>query len=216
MGDTFHCGDTEALVGFLYEECGTDERAAIAAHLAVCSACTAEVGGLSVTRQQLSAWTPPDVRLDFRLAGDVTSAPRGSWWSSPLPAWAQLAAAIVIFAAGMVLGAGVFRPAAWAAAVTPAADVTGINHAELARLDRRLFDIEHKSPQTVPAALDNSSREAIATWVRQEIRESERRNRILLAETIFKFSEDRALDVTTVASSGRGPMDISFGPRREE
>ena len=192
MGDTFHCGDTEALVGFLYEECETDERAAIAAHLAICSACAAEAGALSVTRQQLSAWTPPDARLDFRLTGNPTPAPRVPWWSNPLPAW-QLAAAVVIFAVGTGLGATLSRSAATVAA-TPAADVTGLNNAELTRLDQRLRDIEAKSIQTMPAALDESSRQAMVTWVRREIHESELRNRVLLAERIIELNEERALE----------------------
>lgn len=216
MGETFHCGDTEALVGFLYEECKADERATIAAHLTVCSICAAEVAALSGTREQLSAWTPPDAQLDFRLTANATPAARTSWWSSPLPAWAQMAAALLIFATGTGLGVTFSRSAAWAAAVAPVADVVGVDRAELTRLHQRIRAIEHKSIPTVPVALDDSSRQAMATWVRQEIRESERRNRILLAETIFKINEDRALDVTTVASSGPGPMAISFGPRREE
>ena len=192
MGDTFHCGDTEALVGFLYEECETDERAAIAAHLAICSACAAEVGALSVTRQQLAAWTPPDARLDFRLMGNPTSAPRVPWWLNPLPAW-QLAAAVVIFAVGTGLGATLSRSAATVAAA-PAAAVTGLHPAELTRLDQRLRAIEAKSIQTVPAALDESSREALTTWVRREIHESELRNRVLLAERIIELNEERALE----------------------
>ena len=216
MGENFHCGDTEALVGFLYEECEADERAAIAAHLAVCSTCAAEVAALSGTRQQLSAWAPPDAQLDFRLTGNATPSARTSWWSNPLPAWAQLAAAVLIFAAGTALGVTVTRSGALTAAVTTGADVVGLDRAELSRLNQRVRNIEHRPAQSVPVALEDSSRQAMATWVRQEIRESERRNRILLAETIFKINEDRALDVTTVASSGRSPMDISFGPRREE
>jgi anti-sigma factor RsiW len=191
MGDTFHCGDTEALVGFLYEECETDERAAIAAHLAVCSACAAEVGALSVTRQQLSAWTPPDARLDVRLTSKATPAPRVSWWSNPLPAW-QLAAAVVIFAVGTGLGATLSRSAGTVSAVP--ADLTGLSHAELTRLDQRLRDIEAKSIQTVPAALDESSRQTLVNWVRREIHESELRNSVLLAERILELNEERALE----------------------
>lgn len=216
MGEIFHCGDTGALVGFLYEECEVNERATIAAHLAICSTCAADVAALSGTRQQLSAWAPPDAQLDFRLTGAPTPAAPTSWWWNPLPAWAQLAAAVLIFAAGTGMGVAFSRSAPWQAAVTSAVDVAGVDRAELTRLDQRVRAVEHKSIQTVPVALDDSSRQAMATWVRQEIRESERRNRVLLAETIFKINEDRALDVTTVASSARGPMDISFGPRREE
>jgi hypothetical protein len=213
MGDTFHCGDTEALVGFLYEECEADQRTAIAAHLAVCSTCAAEVGALSVTRQQLSAWTPPDAQLDFQLKNHV-SAPPARWWSNPLPAW-QLAAAVVLFAMGAGVGAALSRSAATVSAA-PSADAAGIGRAELARLDQRLRDVEAKSVQPVAVALDESSRRALTTWVRHEIDESERRNELQLVDMILKFNEERAMDMTTVASTGGGPTDFRFGPRRQE
>ena len=43
MNEIFQCGDNAALVGYLYDECEPDERAAIAAHVAICAACTAEL-----------------------------------------------------------------------------------------------------------------------------------------------------------------------------
>ena len=217
MGEIFHCGETEALVGFLYEECEVDERALIAAHLAVCSSCAAELAALSGTRQQLSAWTPPDAQLDFRLTGNGTPAARAPWWSNPLPAWAQLAAALLIFASGTGLGVAVSRSQAWAAAV-PAADLAGVDRAELARLNQRVRAIEHRAVPTAHVSLDDTAREGLATLVRQEIYESDIRNQKQLARAIISINQERAREMAAVAATSLGPIDISarFGQRREE
>lgn len=104
-------------MAYLYDEGDERERAAAAAHLARCPGCSEELAGLSETRHLLTAWTPPEVALGFRLpehaagAGSQSSSePGGSggrmaWWRQPLPAWAQLAAAAAIFAAGLGIGA---------------------------------------------------------------------------------------------------------------
>jgi anti-sigma factor RsiW len=217
MGDIFHCGDNAALVGYLYDECEAGERAAIAAHLAVCATCAAEVAMLSATREQLSAWTPPAASLDFRLTGPATR-PAASWWSRPLPAWAQLAAAVAIFAFGLALGAVSARTPAWnGAASTASDDTTAIEQAELTRLDQRLRDIESRSMAAAPAGLDDASREEIATWVRQEINDSELRYRRLLAQTILNINGVRPQEVTQTGPSAFGAVEIArFGQRREE
>src|SRR6185503_10472602 len=78
-----------------------------------------------------------------------------AWWKKPLPAWAQAAAAVVIFAAGMSVNA--FRasgeqPAAAVQSHAPqsaaVADVTpvddlGVTRAEFARLEARIHAMEH-------------------------------------------------------------------------
>src|ERR1051325_705656 len=116
MNETFLCGDHEALVSYLYDECAPDERRAISGHVAICSDCAEELIALGATREQLAMWTPPDVQLGFRIVSD---APRSAsalrrdrsnvlrpprWWRQPMPAWAQAAAAAVIFATGVTLG----------------------------------------------------------------------------------------------------------------
>ncbi|HVZ22690.1 MAG TPA: zf-HC2 domain-containing protein, partial [Vicinamibacterales bacterium] len=113
MSETYRCGDYEALVEYLYDECEPGTRAAVAAHVASCDSCAEELEALGGTRRTLAAWTPPDVRLGFQVtprAADGADA-RGSggarvlrpawWWQRPLPAWAQMAAAIAIFASGL-------------------------------------------------------------------------------------------------------------------
>jgi anti-sigma factor RsiW len=115
--EMFRCGDGEALVTFVYGESSPAEREAIANHLARCAACAEEVAALGSTRQQLTAWMPPEHTLGFRITraeADTTPSSPGEspapvlrpavWWRQPLPAWAQMAAAVVIFASGMALG----------------------------------------------------------------------------------------------------------------
>jgi hypothetical protein len=112
---TFRCGDQSALIGYLYDECEPEEREAIAAHLATCTTCAREIAGLGATRRMLPAWTPPTPALGFQIAsGDRPSVtataswgliPGASkWWQRPLPAWAQAAAAVAIFSAGLFAG----------------------------------------------------------------------------------------------------------------
>jgi hypothetical protein len=103
------CEDHDTLVSYLYDECAAGERARIRAHLDACARCAGEVAALAETRQQLLAWSPPAVPLDVRVTGSAGSAaarPVGGlrWWAQPLPAWAQVAAAGLIFAAGVSVG----------------------------------------------------------------------------------------------------------------
>jgi hypothetical protein len=126
MTDNVHI-EHELLVSYLYDECEPAERVTIAAHLTACADCGSELASLTTTRALLADWTPPDVALGFQIprsaaaAGTETlvagherarlfphaAAPgaRDSWWARPLPAWAQAAAAAVIFAAGLAVGA---------------------------------------------------------------------------------------------------------------
>jgi anti-sigma factor RsiW len=111
MTQTFTCGDHGALVSYLYDECEPSQRRAISAHVAVCGGCAEEIASLGATRELLGAWSPPDAQLGFRVVSDaprpnVSNVLRPSrWWQQPMPAWAQAAAAAVIFATGVTLGA---------------------------------------------------------------------------------------------------------------
>ena len=124
MTERFQCGDNVALVSYLYDECAPADREAISTHVSLCGACAAELASLQSARVHLASWTPPEAELGFRVvgardSGARTPAPRGvepvgggmgapppsgSWWRQPLPAWAQAAAACLLFATGMWLG----------------------------------------------------------------------------------------------------------------
>jgi hypothetical protein len=176
MTQNFQCGDQAALVGYLYDDCEPLERDAIAAHVISCAACAEELAMLSATRRQLASWTPPEARLGFRItAADADSnvvamrpagdgGTRGAWWRQPLPAWAQLAAAVVIFAAGVSLGAA--RGPLQAVPVVDLGQRSTVE-AELATVKQRLRTLE-SAPATVLASLPDDH--PLIARVRQEIR----------------------------------------------
>jgi hypothetical protein len=165
MNDMNVCGNHEALVGYLYDECEPAERESIAAHVALCTSCANEIEALRDTRAHLGAWTPPSLPLGFQITRTEGETPAkvlrpAAWYRQPLPAWAQVAAAAVIFAAGMSVNAGrssgeapapvvAQAPAAEPAPVaTPApVDDMAVTRAEFARLEQRLRSIENADVQ---------------------------------------------------------------------
>jgi anti-sigma factor RsiW len=223
MRQTFQCGDNPALVGYLYDECEPDERAAIAAHVAICAACTAELAALDSTRVQLKAWTPPEADLGFTIvrAGASTSPESrglrsGAFaWSSqfvrPLPAWAQVAAASLIFGAGLWLGIvrgtqpGTATPSAAVASVTPAA----ASASQLTDLERRLraeiAQLRTSPSPTTASVPQNASNAQLLAQVRQMIAESEQRQQNQLAlrttQVMRDFDTQRRADLTQIQNN---------------
>lgn len=169
MNDITRCPSHELLVTYLYDECDPVERDSIAAHLALCASCGEDVQGLRDARVHLAAWSPPAMPLGFQLTRTETDQPskvltgfasRSSqsegWWRRPLPAWAQAAAAVVIFAAGMGAGAARSGDAAvenaaagsnTRAAVT--APVATVSRDDFDRLAARLRSIEAAQKQPI-------------------------------------------------------------------
>jgi hypothetical protein len=93
-------GDREgSLIAYLYDDIEPAERAAFEAHLARCPLCRGELDALGAVRAQLSRWAPPEPVLSPR------DRSRGSRWTAwrGLPAWAQVAAAMLLV--GVSLGA---------------------------------------------------------------------------------------------------------------
>jgi hypothetical protein len=189
------CEDNASLIGFLYEDCEADERARIAAHVAICPMCAGELAALSQTRDHLSAWTPPDVQLGFQMS-QAGAAPAVRWWSRPMPAWAQLAAAVVIFAAGSLIGNLSARPASAPVVAMSSSVQNAAGREEAQRIERRLSALERQSMNhPVTVSLDDSASEALLTRVDHQIRQSENRQRVELATfgmTILKDSSEQA------------------------
>lgn len=216
MKTPYQCGDHTALVGYLYDECEPDERASIVAHVASCAACAAELAALQSTRIQLASWSPPDAELGFVIARAAPSAPpeprrRWAWFVQPLPAWAQLAAAAAIFAAGVSLGiaGGALRdaPASTATAAMPvatAAPVRDVSSASLDALEQRLRDeIAQLRPSAaaasaVPAPIEGS----LLARVRALIDESEQRQQqelaLRTAQIVRDFDSQRQVDLEQI------------------
>ncbi len=117
MSTDVRCGNSEALASYLYDEGDPGERLAMATHLASCTSCVDEIAALQATRVQISGWTPPEARLGFRIVGDASEAggrpflnPKSQipnpkpWWPwAGVPAWAQMAAAVMLLTSGVAL-----------------------------------------------------------------------------------------------------------------
>ena len=224
MTESFVCGDHGALVSYLYDECAPGERRTIGAHVAICSLCAEELATLGATREQLAAWTPPDAQLGFRIVSDAAAAKvlrPSRWWQQPMPAWAQAAAAALIFATGLSLGVlrGVMPAAAnpETARSQPAATVasaTPVTHAELAALEQRL-----RSEVSHPAAVSEStSASADETRILQRVRamidESDQRQQRELAFRTAEMMRDvdaqRSDDMARIERT-LGQMDGTTG-----
>ena len=229
MNEIFTCGDHGALVSYLYDECTPAERRAVAAHLVMCGACTQEVIALGATREQLAAWTPPAAQLGFRIAPEASKSNvlrPARWWQQPMPAWAQVAAAVVIFATGMTLGAarGVMQPAEGglqqAAVARPTtttaantANAAPITRADLVALEQRLRS-EMSQTHAVSQNAASPADARIVERVRVMIDESEQRQRRELAlrsaELVRDFDAQRNVDLARIERT-LGQMDGTTG-----
>ncbi len=102
MIDTLRCDDKDTLVAYLYGEIDADRRREVDGHLRTCASCAGEVDDLRGVRQHLASWQPPIPELDFTITQKPATVLRPSRWSIPhLPAWAQVAAAMLVFATGL-------------------------------------------------------------------------------------------------------------------
>lgn len=239
----FDCGNQEALVGYLYDEQAPAERAAIAAHLLVCSRCAKDVAALGATRAELAAWTPPEVQLGFRVAaqesaGSALMSPLAvvepsRWWRQPMPAWAQAAAAVLIFAVGAGLGAlrGSANATPPGAAAVTSADAA-VSPGDLAALEQRLrAEIAQLRPTAVataeastepgapvPAAAPASQAELLRQ-VRSLVEESEQRQQreltLRTAAVIRDFDTQRRGDLARIEQTF-GRMEGTTGVQVEQ
>ena len=230
MSETFTCGDHGALVSYLYDECTPAERRAIAAHLVVCGACGEELIALGGTREQLATWTPPDAQLGFRIAPDTSKSNvlrPARWWRQPMPAWAQAAASVVIFATGLMLGAvrGVMQPAdgglqgpaavrSNTAVAASTANTAPITRADLVALEQRLRSEMSQTHATSQNAAASPAEARILERVRVMIDDSEQRQRRELAlrsaELVRDFDAQRNVDLARIERT-LGQMDGTTG-----
>jgi hypothetical protein len=98
--------DQDALLDYLYQEGDPAERVKAARHLQECPACSVAVLELQTTRGMLSEWKPPVADLDFRIVrgqGAPPPQPAGRVLPSRFVHWAQAAAAVLLFVAGMAV-----------------------------------------------------------------------------------------------------------------
>jgi hypothetical protein len=233
MTETFTCGDHGALMSYLYDECTPGERRAIAAHATICSACADELTALGAVREDLATWTPPDAQLGFRIVADTPGpvlAPalrrdtskvlrplHPRWWHRPMPAWAQVAAAALVFATGLTLGAlrGTTTPSPSPSnSPTVAANGATVTRAELAALEQRLrSEMTQARTSSQPVAATPADARVLER-VRAMIDESEQRQRRELAlrttEMVRDFDAQRNDDLVRIERTF-GQMDGTTG-----
>jgi hypothetical protein len=107
---THIANDYEILLDYLYEEGEPDQRRQIERHLTECKSCADIVRDFQSVRGQLSAWASPTAQLGFKVVQDLPPAekvaPGKQAWRPPVTrwsAWAQAAAALVLFVSGMAV-----------------------------------------------------------------------------------------------------------------
>ena len=96
-----YSGDRDqTVVSYLYEEIVPAERAAFEAHLPACDRCRAELAAFKGVRASLGRWSPPEPA--HVATSHQPPATSRSWWRE-IPAWAQVAAALLVLgvAAGL-------------------------------------------------------------------------------------------------------------------
>ena len=205
MSELFECGDAGALVAYVYDECEPEVRETIAAHLARCVSCASEIEGFGWTRRQLGRWTPPVAELGFQMtvpAGEPTLP----WWRAPLPAWAQAAAAVLIFGAGLSFGvarapSGPEQAVSSQPSVVPVADP--VSRGDLSEMEQRLKTEMAQLRTSAPApAQASTADEAIMRRVQALVAESEERQRkeftIRSVELARDFEAQRRVDLASV------------------
>ena len=195
MNDMNLCGNHEVLIAYIYDECEPAERESIAAHVALCASCAEEIQALRDTRAHLGAWSPPALPLGFQLTrAESEASPKvlrpAAWWSRPLPAWAQVAAAVVIFAAGMSVNGArssdeapaplvAQAPAPAPVAETNRVDDISVTRAEFMRLEERLRSIENEDVQLASRTgygVDPNELFGRISAIEERISEGERQN----------------------------------------
>jgi len=206
MSETFECGDSGALVAYMYEECEPEIRDVIASHLIQCESCSSEIESLGWTRRRLQAWAPPEADLGFQIPVQNVE-PRLPWWRAPLPAWAQAVAALVIFGVGMSVGLSrsPVSPSPQVAAIQPVVATTPTaSRTDLSDLEKRLRSeiAQMRTPVSTPVRQAASSDEDIMTKVEALVAQSEERQRreftIRSVEMARDFEAQRRIDMASV------------------
>jgi hypothetical protein len=208
MSESFVCGDPGALVSYVYDECEPEERNIIAAHLARCVSCARDVDEMGATRRDLVSWSPPAADLGFRIP-DPEGPVKASWWRAPLPAWAQAAAAVLIFGAGLSTGwarsPGVGPQPRAQTAAAAAATADAASRTELAAMEQRLeAEMARLRTAATPAAAPEGrpGDDAIMRRVQTLVEESEERQRreftLRAVELARDFEAQRRVDLASM------------------
>ena len=219
----------EALVSYLYEDLGADDRAAFDRHLTACAICRAELEALGAVRSRLLTWTPPAVHggVAVDVARPVASRSPGAVFRE-LPGWARAAAALLVCGVsagvanlevsstpdGVSIRTGWRRPSPvdrtnQASASAPGtADAAAPWHDDLSALDRQwrtALDAQRATAGSAAASASPADDEALVGRVRALIQESERRQQrelaLRVAEVAREMQAQRQVDLVKIDRS---------------
>jgi hypothetical protein len=217
------------LIAYLYDDIEPAARADFQAHLSVCEPCLSELEALGGVRKTLARWNPPEPTslADHSNRQSTLNTQQSRWWQQ-VPAWAQVAAALLFLgvaaglanldvhydASGLSIRTGWMKPAAAAAAV-PATPSEGIgiqsqaqtapaSTADLAALERRLREEFRPVTATAATGVRPASDAEILRKVRALIDETERRQQrelaLRLAQAVTDFNAQRQADLRKIDS----------------
>lgn len=133
------CNERERLIGYVYDECDSAERAAVQQHLESCAECRTEVTALRSVRADLQSWSVPDHESVWKPFAPA-AAPS---WFSQVPRWALAAAASLVLLSGAAGGAIAQsmlpqQPAVVTMTSPAGATQVSLTAADLAALERRI------------------------------------------------------------------------------
>jgi hypothetical protein len=220
----------ELLVSYLYDDIEPAERTAFDAHVAACSGCRRELAALRGVRSTLSAWAPPELRATsdgLRATGD--EPPASSRWWRDIPAWAQVAAAVLVLGAsvgvanldvhydhaGLTVRTGWMKTSAPPAQVAvPRADGVVQNVAAPWRADLTALEQQLRSeiravpsPRAIPAASVASSmsdaelQRRVGSILQASERRQERELALRVAELVKDVNAQRQADLVKIDTS---------------
>jgi hypothetical protein len=160
------CDERERLIGYVYDEVDSAERAEIDRHVDSCAECRDEIRGLRRVRQDLLAWDVPEHGSVWQPFAPARLRP---WWRE-VPAWAMAVAASLMFligaAGGVVTRAVLDRPALAAtqaaAPATPPAQVmpASISPADLETVRHEIANLRSEMDQRVRLVSTHASTSA--------------------------------------------------------
>jgi hypothetical protein len=214
----------ETIVAFLYDDLDANRRRDFEAHALTCAVCRDEVAGLRRVRAQLAKWEPPTVAS---LQSSISGPGRQPWWRA-VPAWAQVAAALLFLGVsagianldvhydqnGLSVRTGWLQARPGGSAPSPTASVSGAAdaahdapwRADLAVLEQQLKTEFHAAQVSVavPARAASSADAETLRRVRILLDESEKRQQrelaLRVAEVLTDVNRQRQADLVKVDS----------------
>ena len=210
------CGYTdrdETIVAYLYNDIDPAERRVFQQHLLTCTTCRDEIAAFKTVQKQLARWDPPLPASISNRELNPQSAnrnPQSSPWWREIPAWVQVAAALLFLgvsagvanldvhydASGLSLRTGWSTPAAVAAA--PSND-TAPWRADLARLEQQLkSEVRAAMPASAAAMPQAPTIRNVSSGTAAIDADTLKRVRALLDESEKRQQRELALRVAEV------------------